>query len=157
MRVRKGALEVHFQSPHTSQNTYTHHVNAVSMGMRFTTLPEISVTNQHELVQDPSSSRAPPLQPPTTITAVFNPITGHILTAYAARTSRDVALCSRFSFNIHSYESEWTMGGEWWMRRRKHPTGVSGEDEPLETTSNDVSGVLKARLSTSAVSIGEVP
>lgn len=56
-------------------------------------------------------------QPPTTITAIFNPLTGHFISAYAARVSRDLTLCSRFSFNINSYESEWVMGGEWWIRR----------------------------------------
>ena len=120
------------------------------MGMRFTTLPESASTDEHES----STSKPLPPQPPTTITAVLNPITGHILAAYAARTSPDLALCSRFSFNIHSYESEWTMGGEWWMRRR-HAVPESSVEEmdsvPLASQNDDITGVIKARLSTSAV------
>ncbi|CAE6412551.1 unnamed protein product [Rhizoctonia solani] len=84
----------------------------VSTGIRFTTLPDAS---------PPSTSGSPesnaPAQTPTTLTATFNPMMGHMSAAYAARASRDLALCSRFDFNIYSYESEWAMGAEWWLRR----------------------------------------
>jgi len=122
----------------------------VSTAVRFTTLPDS--TNS----LDPSSSKSPPSQPPTTITAYFTPVTGHFSTAYAARVSRDLALCSRFSFNVYDYESDWTMGGEWWMRRRT-PSSSSNEqpvvqDEATSTTarSDEIQGVVKARFSTSA-------
>jgi len=68
---------------------------------------------------------------------------GHLSAAYAARVSRDVALCSRFDFNVYSYDSEWTMGTEWWLRKRKSP--VEGDDSGK---GDDVRGVVKARVST---------
>ncbi|CUA69062.1 Mitochondrial distribution and morphology protein 10 [Rhizoctonia solani] len=82
----------------------------VSTGIRFTTLPDASPPSA-------SPDSTVPAQTPTTLTATFNPMMGHMSAAYAARTSRDLALCSRFDFNIYSYESEWTMGAEWWLRR----------------------------------------
>jgi distribution and morphology protein 10 len=83
---------------------------------------------------------------------------GHISSAYSARVSRDLSLSSRFDFNVYSYESEWTMGAEWWMRRS--PTQTISEDEnpqplmPAKMTghSDDVRGVVKARASTNNVS-----
>ncbi|EIW82194.1 hypothetical protein CONPUDRAFT_164829 [Coniophora puteana RWD-64-598 SS2] len=89
----------------------------------------------------PPQSLSPPLtfpaQPPTTITALFNPMMGHLSAAYAARVSRDLALCSRFDFNVYSYDSEWTMGLEWWMRRsssaaRQSESQSNGGDSAAE-------------------------
>ena len=121
-----------------------------------------------------SNSKCPPTQPPTTITAYFTPVTGHFSTAYAARVSRDLALCSRFSFNVYDYESDWTMGGEWWLRRRKpvlpesatpstvldqpttFPVAMSlseGTDPPQYRFTDEIQGVVKARVSTSSVSL----
>jgi len=82
---------------------------------------------------------------------------GHMSGAYAARVTRDLAVCSRFDFNVYSYESEWTMGAEYWTRRTPPklmpkdeesssipPSGIS---DPWE----DVRGVVKARASTNNV------
>lgn len=82
--------------------------------------------------------------------------------AYAARVTRDMSLCSRFEFNCYSYESEWTMGMEWWMRRSKSKHVL--ELEPIEGSEpatlmplpspevqNEVLGVVKARASTTMV------
>lgn len=90
---------------------------------------------------------------------------GHISGAYAARVTRDLALCSRFDFNIYSYESEWTMGAEWWTRRSK--TKPQPESTPTDPTphalyvpanfpeprhdDDDIQGVVKARASTTTV------
>ncbi|KAI5894084.1 uncharacterized protein SCHCODRAFT_02623675 [Schizophyllum commune H4-8] len=79
----------------------------------------------HSLMSSPSPSAStsssqslPTLwQPPTVLTALFNPMLGHLSASYAARVGRDVALASRFGFNMYSYESEWTMGVEWWLRK----------------------------------------
>lgn len=85
---------------------------------------------------------------------------GHITGAYVARVSRDLSLASRFDFNVYSYQSEWTVGAEWWTRRNKpkHEPGTplygftpSIPPSPPEP-SNDVQGVVKARLSTTTVS-----
>ncbi|CAE6516503.1 unnamed protein product [Rhizoctonia solani] len=145
----------------------------VSTGIRFTTLPDASPPST-------SPDSTIPAQTPTTLTATLNPMMGHISAAYAARTSRDLALCSRFDFNIYSYESEWTMGAEWWLRRAagKRFAGVQqdekqgndsntdpvvldemslpGQDTPAPFPTNspilggDVTGVVKARISTSS-------
>lgn len=144
-------------------------IYSVSFGIRFTTLPDNSSLSV--AIQDPMSSTTamatslnatntlhpPPLnQPPTVITAIFSPITGHILTSYAARVSQDLALCSRFSFNINSYESEWTMGAEWWMKDRatsfSEPNATNSETLASTPSSpREIQAVLKARISTSAV------
>ncbi|KAF4574773.1 Mitochondrial distribution and morphology protein 10 [Pleurotus pulmonarius] len=135
----------------------------VSTGIRFSTLPD--ATPPSFQVSPPSSSplakvAAPPprwnaYQPPTTITALFNPMLGHMSGAYAARVSRDLSLASRFNFNMYSYESEWTMGAEWWLRRAPSNDVDEGMEpipslvsDPTNTT-NDVIGVVKARASTS--------
>lgn len=103
-------------------------------------------------------------QPPTTITALFNPMLGHIQSAYTARVSRDLTLSSRFDFNVYSYESEWTMGAEWWLRRS--PRSHSGDDEvgdgkddvelpevSYPSALGEIHGVVKARASTNNVSL----
>ncbi|KAH7904141.1 hypothetical protein BJ138DRAFT_1073677 [Hygrophoropsis aurantiaca] len=109
----------------------------VSTGIRFTTLPDATPPSfQIPSPNSPSSSsRGPPSQPPTTITALFNPMMGHLSAAYAARVSRDLSLCSRFDFNVYSYDSEWTMGAEWWMRRGapKVPDASDEEDAMLDS------------------------
>lgn len=118
----------------------------MSTAVRFTTVPDAS----------PPSSQlhdtAFPSQPPTTITAILNPILGHISAAYASRVSQDLALCSRFDFNVYSYESEWTMGAEWWVRRPKGSVGPTMADV-AEMTLEDTQGVLKGRISTNYVSL----
>ncbi|EIW61284.1 mitochondrial distribution and morphology protein 10 [Trametes versicolor FP-101664 SS1] len=132
----------------------------VSTGIRFTTVPDATPPS----FQVPSSSsspssptpRGPPSQPPTTITALFNPMLGHISGAYAARVSRDLSLASRFDFNVYSYESEWSVGAEWWQRRGKHHPPLPTEDEPpsalgsvsVSELADEVQGVVKAKVST---------
>ena len=133
----------------------------VSTGIRFTTLPDATPPS----LQVPTPSgistsalpRALPLQPPTTITALFNPMLGHMSSAYTARVSTDLSLSSRFDFNVYSFESEWTMGAEWWLRRQPTPSPDEVVDLPSHPSvppihSTDVRGVLKARASTNNVS-----
>lgn len=92
----------------------------LSTGVRFTTLPEdedwsgAAMDSSENAVASPPPP--PPSQPPTTITATLNPMMGHLSTAYAARMGKDIAACSRFDFNVYSYESELTVGGEFWLR-----------------------------------------
>ena len=124
----------------------------VSLGVRFTTLPDASLQ---------ASSRGP-IQPPTTITGLFNPMMGHLSAAYAARVSQDLSLCSRFDFNVYSYDSEWTVGTEWWMRRSSPELvaqkgeiqpSVGKRDELLSASTPDPIGVVKARISTNNVCV----
>lgn len=94
---------------------------------------------------------------------------GHMSGAYTAQVSRDLSLSSRFDFNIYSYDSEWTMGAEWWLRpsRAKPGSDGAGNDAPAFLPSASasaswssaeapmppygVTGVVKARASTSNV------
>ena len=147
----------------------------VSTGIRFTTLPDATPPS-FQLPFAPSSipSSSPsytPSQPPTSITALFNPMLGHISGAYAARITRNLSMCSRFDFNVYSYESEWTMGMEWWMRRSRSKPMLEQEKVPdagsespsLSVISipqpapskppNEIIGVVKARASTTTVRI----
>ncbi|KAK7470858.1 Mitochondrial distribution and morphology protein 10 [Stygiomarasmius scandens] len=132
----------------------------VSTGIRFSTMPDATPPSY----QIPASSSSPLSsssktlpsysQPPTTITALFNPMLGHLSGAYSARVNRDLSLSSRFDFNVYSYDSEWTMGAEYWLRRRypsedsedasRSPS--STEEEPAK---REIQGVFKARASTS--------
>ena len=92
---------------------------------------------------------------------------GHMSGAYTAQVSRDLSLSTRFDFNVYSYESEWTMGAEWWLRRSRSKPGSNGigmnvDDASILPSSSlfseaptspyDVTGVVKARASTSNVS-----
>ena len=82
---------------------------------------------------------------------------GHMSGAYTAQVSRDLSLSTRFDFNVYSYESEWTMGAEWWLRRsRSKPVSDGTADDTFaiseaHTSPYDVTGVVKARASTSNV------
>ena len=127
--------------------------NAVSTGIRFTTVSDSSTLS-------PQTQSSPPSQPPTTITALFNPMMGHVSAAYAAKVSRDLSLCSRFDFNVYSYDSEWTMGAEWWMRRALSQPISEGdavqspENDPHQGSlhsKSDIRGVMKTRISTNNV------
>ena len=165
---KKGAQEVrlHCFPEVTVDNSYFT-TSIVSTGIRFTTLPDATPPSFQVPTPSgvfPTSSHSPsalprtlPLQPPTTITALFNPMLGHMSSAYTARVSKDLSLSSRFDFNVYSFESEWTMGAEWWLRRQ--PTPYSNEVVNLPSHpsappihSTDVRGVIKARASTNNVS-----
>jgi distribution and morphology protein 10 len=91
---------------------------------------------------------------------------GHISGAYTAQVSRDLSLSSRFDFNIYSYDSEWTMGAEWWLRPSRAKPGSDGAGNDASafppsapswssveapTLPYGVTGVVKARASTSNV------
>ena len=81
---------------------------------------------------------------------------GHISGAYAARVSRDLSLASRFDFNVYSYESEWSIGAEWWQRRgkmRNLEPPADGDPQPtMSELADEVQGVVKAKVSTTTVS-----
>lgn len=146
-RVSMGA-ELYFSAKERSAG--------VSTGIRFTTLPDATPPSFQVPSSSSSSNPVSPStsQPPTTITALFNPMLGHMSGAYTARVSRDLALSSRFDFNVYSYESEWTMGAEWWLRRSLTPRpSEDGEihpptPPPFPPPVEDVQGVVKARAST---------
>jgi distribution and morphology protein 10 len=77
--------------------------------------------------------------------------------AYSARVSPDLSLSSRFDFNVYSFESEWALGAEWWMRRRLSPDDLEELPEPKLSPApsnipGEIYGVVKGRVSTSGAS-----
>lgn len=73
----------------------------MSTGLRYTTLPS------H-------------LGSPLTMTLTLAPLMGHLSTTYAIQAGSNASFCSRFDFNIYSYDSNLVVGCELW-RRRKQP------------------------------------
>lgn len=109
----------------------------VSTGFRFTTLP--GQVN------------------PLTMTMTIIPLMGQISTSYAIKTSPYSAFCSRFNFNLYSYESELVVGCELWQRRQpsvREEETISQPPSTFQTAmelsdpgmEGPVTGVLKARL-----------
>jgi len=56
---------------------------------------------------------------------------GHVSSSYAAQVHPDLGLCSRFDFNLYSYDSELTAGVEWWIRERKATPAPVDQDHPF--------------------------
>ncbi|KAF9941170.1 Mitochondrial distribution and morphology protein 10 [Mortierella antarctica] len=168
----------------------TEKLGGVSTGLRYRTLPPLAPVREHSSSSDDSSSVQPlsettmPGYPtstapeyhqnyiPITITQTLNPIMGHVSSSYAAQVHPDLGLCSRFDFNLYSYDSELTAGVEWWIRERKGSAasndqesasdpfpktiGVPDKADSALSTSNaagqdleerqPIVGVIKARL-----------
>jgi distribution and morphology protein 10 len=86
---------------------------------------------------------------PYTLALTVNPLMGNLSSTYAVQAGPNVALCSRFDFNVYSYESDVVVGVELWRRERAAEevrwvarmlrAGWKRADE-------DVTGVLKARM-----------
>ena len=72
----------------------------ISTGIRFATLP------QHTGF-------------PYTMTLTLNPLMGNLSSTYAVKAGDALSLCSRFDFNVYSYESDFQVGLELWRRRRR--------------------------------------
>ena len=118
----------------------------VSTGLRYRTLPPLAPVRTHSSSSHGSSSvestsetktpgyptsTAPEYHQnyiPITITQTLNPIMGHVSSSYAAQVHPDLGLCSRFDFNLYSYDSELTAGVEWWIRERKSSGANSEQD-----------------------------
>ena len=109
----------------------------VSTGFRFTSLP--GQVN------------------PLIMTMTITPLMGQISTSYAIKASPYSAFCSRFNFNLYSYESELVVGCELWQRRQKYSqaqttalpqstTFLTAMELADSKTEDPVTGVLKARM-----------
>jgi distribution and morphology protein 10 len=99
------------------------------------------------------------------MTLTLNPLMGHFSATYAVRGGTS-AFCSRFEFNMYSYESDLVLGLEVWRRQATSSptitsnaaTGVIDTDSPdmflldegMRKEENgikqDFAGVLKARM-----------
>ncbi|KAK2629318.1 hypothetical protein QTJ16_000138 [Diplocarpon rosae] len=111
----------------------------VSFGGRFATLPA------HKGV-------------PLTATLTLNPLMGNLSTTYAVKAGKNLALCSKFDFNVYSYESDVMLGCELWRIRPKVPkervrsmaAKLEWRLDPIEEKSvpepDVVAGVLKAKV-----------
>lgn len=102
----------------------------VSCGLRFTTLPVHAGF-------------------PYTMTLTVNPLMGNLSSTYAVKAGPNLALCSRFDFNVYSYESDVVVGIELWQRKQAHPdvTWASKMVRPgWKKAEEEVNGVLKARV-----------
>jgi mitochondrial distribution and morphology protein 10 len=69
----------------------------MSIGARFATLPDHKGT-------------------PLTATVLLNPLMGVISASYAVVAGKRCSLATRMSFNVYSYESDWTIGMELWRK-----------------------------------------
>lgn len=125
----------------------------LSTGVRFTTLPE-NVTIPLSVFTNPSSGllydgQHQPSQPPTTITATLNPMMGHFSTAYAARMTKDIVACSRFDFNVYSYDSDLTLGAEYWLHSKAATINQASQEGTQE---GDQPSISSTSLSSSVIS-----
>lgn len=111
----------------------------MSLGGRFATLPA------HKGI-------------PLSATLTLNPLMGNLSTTYAVKAGRNLALCSRFDFNVYSYESDLVLGCELWRMKprviRKTERSMAAKlewrldkvVEPPIAEREEVAGVLKARV-----------
>nr|POF14137.1 mitochondrial distribution and morphology protein 10 [Quercus suber] len=103
----------------------------MSTGLRFTTLP------LHKGF-------------PYTMALTINPLMGNLSSTYAVKAGPHLALCSRFDFNVYSYESDVVLGVELWQRKKANPETAWARQmlrpEWKTNTGSDVNGVLKARV-----------
>ncbi|MCJ1256151.1 Mitochondrial distribution and morphology protein 10 [Lignoscripta atroalba] len=88
---------------------------------------------------------------PYTMTLTLNPLMGNLSSTYAVKASPSLALCSRFDFNVYSYESDLQVGMELWRRRTKTVEEEAvewayGKMGKVRSEDEDVAGVLKARV-----------
>ncbi|KAF8926643.1 hypothetical protein EDD21DRAFT_119913 [Dissophora ornata] len=153
----------------------TEKLGGVSTGLRYRTLPPLapaaaSATDGSTAPRYPTSTAPEHHQNyiPVTITQTLNPIMGHVSSSYAAQVHPDLGLCSRFDFNLYSYDSELTAGVEWWIRGWKGTTPAADQEpsSPFPKTvgvpdlptlgagareleeKQPIVGVIKARLGT---------
>lgn len=111
----------------------------ISTGLRFATLPSHTGF-------------------PYTMTLTLNPLMGNLSSTYSVLASPMLSLCSRFDFNVYSYDSELQVGTELWRRRSapvpqdlawaRQKMGLPILDSsPVDKHSqDDMAGCLKARL-----------
>lgn len=95
----------------------------VSTGIRFCTIP------------DPPGAAL--TQQPTVINATLNPIMGQISTSYGTKIGPNLALATRFDFNLFSFDSDITFGLEWLQKRRPKNSRQMVPTQPSDETMVD--------------------
>lgn len=110
-------------------------VIGLSTGLRFTTLPAAlsaassTVTATSKPLAGTSAAlssiaaNAPSITTassfPYTMTLTLTPLTGSLASTYSIKPTPNLALSSRFGFNVYSWESEYVLGAEIWPRHHK--------------------------------------
>ncbi|TKA75660.1 Mitochondrial distribution and morphology protein 10 [Cryomyces minteri] len=90
---------------------------------------------------------------PYTMTLTLNPLMGNLSSTFAVKAGPQLSLCSRFDFNVYSYESDLQLGLELWRLRSK-PLEIAWAEKLLREgwkkrkarADEDVIGILKARV-----------
>jgi distribution and morphology protein 10 len=121
-------------------------VIGLSTGLRFTTLaPHISTpaatskSSSKPLAGTSAALSSALVTPanvahssfPYTLTLTLTPLTGSLASTYSVRPTQNLALSSRFGFNVYSWESEYVLGAEIWRRRRKRPSKSDTDSDPV--------------------------
>lgn len=121
------------------------HVIGLSTGLRFTTLaPHIAPADDTKSPSKPRAGTSAALTSglltpanivqssfPYTMTVTLNPIIGALASTYSVRPTSNLALSSRFDFNVYSWESQYVLGAEIWRgrgRQRKSPKATLNDD-----------------------------
>jgi len=118
-------------------------VIGLSTGLRFTTLPSAVP------VLPSSAARSKPLAGtsaaitsaaanalpstaassfPYTMTLTITPLTGSLASTYSIKPTQNLALSSRFGFNVYSWESEYVLGAEIWRQHHKPRSAMPNSD-----------------------------
>jgi len=107
------------------------HVIGLSTGLRFTTLashitpPDTTKVGSKPFAGTSAALTSALLAPanvshssfPYTMTLTLNPIIGALASTYSVKPTSNLALSSRFDFNVYSWESQYTLGAEIWRGR----------------------------------------
>ncbi|KAI7716170.1 hypothetical protein KC322_g2708 [Hortaea werneckii] len=86
---------------------------------------------------------------PYTMTLTLNPLMGNLSSTYSVKAGKDLSLCSRFDFNVYSYESDVVVGMELWQRKRQAPDTAWAHKmirPEWKKIDEDINGVLKAKM-----------
>jgi mitochondrial distribution and morphology protein 10 len=62
------------------------------------------------------------------MTLTLTPLTGSLASTYSIKPTSNLALSSRFGFNVYSWESEYVLGAELWRQHRKPSHGSANPD-----------------------------
>jgi mitochondrial distribution and morphology protein 10 len=115
-------------------------VIGLSTGLRFTTLPQPLPVSASAISPKPlagtsatlSSAAASTLSStssfPYTMTLIVTPLTGSLASTYSIKPTQNLALSSRFGFNVYSWESEYVLGAEIWRQHHKPKSTMANPD-----------------------------
>lgn len=113
-----------------------------STGLRFTTLPpSVSLPISPSTTSKPLAGTSAALTTnnlataassfPYTMTLTVTPLTGSLASTYSIKPTPNLALSSRFGFNVYSWESEYVLGAEIWRQHHK-PRSTSHPSDGLD-------------------------